>query len=52
VRDLERAGIRFERYDYLKQDDLGIWTSPTGAKVAWLKDTDGNILSITEFSRV
>jgi catechol 2,3-dioxygenase-like lactoylglutathione lyase family enzyme len=49
VRDLERAGIRFERYDHVKQDELGIWTTPTGAKVAWFKDPDGNILSITEF---
>ena len=48
VRDLERAGVRFERYDFLKQDDLGIWTTPTGAKVAWFKDPDGNILSLSE----
>jgi len=48
VRDLERAGVRFERYDFMKQDDLGIWTTPTGAKVAWFKDPDGNILSLSE----
>jgi catechol 2,3-dioxygenase-like lactoylglutathione lyase family enzyme len=48
VRDLERAGVRFERYEYMKQDDLGIWTAPTGAKVAWFKDPDGNVLSISE----
>lgn len=48
VRDLERAGVRFERYEYLKQDNLGIWTLPTGAKVAWFKDPDGNILSLSE----
>lgn len=48
VRDLEQAGIRFERYEQLKQDELGIWTTPTGAKVAWFKDPDGNILSISE----
>jgi catechol 2,3-dioxygenase-like lactoylglutathione lyase family enzyme len=48
VRDLEQAGIRFERYDHLKQDAQGIWTTPTGAKVAWFKDPDGNILSISE----
>src|SRR5271166_6384056 len=38
VRDLDRAGVRFERYEYMKQDDLGIWTTPTGARVAWFKD--------------
>jgi catechol 2,3-dioxygenase-like lactoylglutathione lyase family enzyme len=48
VRDLERAGVRFERYDFVKQDDLGIWTTPTGAKVAWFKDPDGNTLSLSE----
>jgi catechol 2,3-dioxygenase-like lactoylglutathione lyase family enzyme len=48
VRDLGQAGIQFERYAGMEQDELGIWTSPTGAKVAWFKDPDGNILSISE----
>jgi catechol 2,3-dioxygenase-like lactoylglutathione lyase family enzyme len=48
VRTLEAAGVQFERYEFLKQDDLGIWTSPTGARVAWFKDPDGNILSVSE----
>ena len=30
------------------QDDLGIWTSPGGARVAWFKDPDGNMLSVTQ----
>ena len=49
VTDLEQSGIRFERYDHLKQDLQGIWTAPTGARVAWFKDPDGNILSISEY---
>jgi catechol 2,3-dioxygenase-like lactoylglutathione lyase family enzyme len=48
VKDLGQAGIRFERYDFMTQDELGIWTTPTGAKVAWFKDPDGNILSVSE----
>ena len=48
VTDLEQAGIRFERFDFLKQDEQGIWTTPTGSKVAWFKDPDGNTLSISE----
>lgn len=48
VRELQAAGVVFERYDKLKQDELGIWTTPTGAKVAWFKDPDGNLLSISE----
>ena len=48
VKELSEAGVRFERYPPMKQDDLGVWTAPTGAKVAWFKDPDGNILSIAE----
>jgi catechol 2,3-dioxygenase-like lactoylglutathione lyase family enzyme len=48
VQELEQAGVRFEHFDGLKQDSQGIWTAPTGARVAWFKDPDGNILSISE----
>jgi len=48
VRELEQAGIRFERYPQMTQDELGVWTAPTGARIAWFKDPDGNILSISE----
>ena len=48
VGDLEKKGIRFERFQGMDQDAQGIWQSPTGAQVAWFKDPDGNILSITE----
>jgi len=41
VKDLAQAGVQFERYDGMTQDELGIWASPTGAKVAWFKDPDG-----------
>ena len=48
VKDLIEAGVRFERFGQMPQDELGIWTSPTGARVAWFKDPDGNILSLSE----
>ena len=48
VKNLTQAGVRFERYGGMDQDELGIWTSPSGAKVAWFKDPDGNILSVSE----
>jgi catechol 2,3-dioxygenase-like lactoylglutathione lyase family enzyme len=48
VISLNNKGIVCEKYSFLKQDDLGIWTSPGGSKVAWFKDPDGNILSLTE----
>jgi catechol 2,3-dioxygenase-like lactoylglutathione lyase family enzyme len=52
VKNLGQAGVRFERYGGMDQDELGIWTSPSGAKVAWFKDPDGNILSVTEFPEI
>jgi catechol 2,3-dioxygenase-like lactoylglutathione lyase family enzyme len=45
---LNEKGINFEKYNFLKQDNLGIWSSPSGAEVAWFKDPDGNLLSLTE----
>ena len=49
LRQLQAAkGVQFERYGFFKQDDLGIWTAPSGDKVAWFKDPDGNTLSISE----
>ena len=48
VKGLAAAGVKFERY-MDSQDELNIWTAPGGTKVAWFKDPDGNILSLTEF---
>lgn len=46
---MSARGVTFERYDYMTpQDDLGIWTAPNGARVAWFKDPDGNTLSISQ----
>ncbi len=49
VKALGNRGVTFERYEGIPQDDLGIWTSPSGARVAWFKDPDGNTLSVTQF---
>lgn len=45
---LSQAGVRFERYPGMPQDERGIWSSPSGACVAWFKDPDGNTLSISQ----
>jgi catechol 2,3-dioxygenase-like lactoylglutathione lyase family enzyme len=45
---LSRAGVQFERYQGMEQDELGIWSAPGGSKVAWFKDPDGNTLSISQ----
>ncbi|MES1223386.1 MAG: VOC family protein [Bacteroidota bacterium] len=48
IKSLNAKGIVCEKYEFLEQDKAGIWTAPGGAKVAWFKDPDGNILSLTE----
>jgi catechol 2,3-dioxygenase-like lactoylglutathione lyase family enzyme len=48
IKSLNKKGIVCETYKFLDQDDLGVWKSPGGSKVAWFKDPDGNILSLTE----
>ena len=48
VRALSERGVVLERYGDMGQDDLGIWDSGA-AKVAWFKDPDGNLLSLTQF---
>jgi catechol 2,3-dioxygenase-like lactoylglutathione lyase family enzyme len=46
--ELQDKGIHFERFGFFEQDALGIWTAPTGDKVAWFKDPDGNVLSVSQ----
>jgi catechol 2,3-dioxygenase-like lactoylglutathione lyase family enzyme len=48
ITELTAKGIVMERYSFLPQDDLGVWRSPE-AKVAWFKDPDENVLSLTEW---
>ena len=48
VSELQEKGVHFERFGFFEQDELGIWTAPTGDKVAWFKDPDGNILSLSQ----
>jgi catechol 2,3-dioxygenase-like lactoylglutathione lyase family enzyme len=46
---LSERGVVFERFDGFEQDERGVWTAPDGARVAWFKDPDGNLLSLTSF---
>jgi catechol 2,3-dioxygenase-like lactoylglutathione lyase family enzyme len=49
VTELVEKGVSFDNYGFPGQDERGIWTAPGGgAKVAWFKDPDRNVLSITE----
>lgn len=47
--DLSTRGVAFQRYPGMVQDNAGIWTSPSGARVAWFKDPDDNVLSLTQY---
>jgi catechol 2,3-dioxygenase-like lactoylglutathione lyase family enzyme len=45
---LGKAGVEFNRYPHMPQDERGIWNAPGGARVAWFQDLDGNILSVSQ----
>jgi catechol 2,3-dioxygenase-like lactoylglutathione lyase family enzyme len=48
---LTAAGVVFARYPFLppeQVDERGIWTTPSGSKVAWFQDPDGNTLSLSQ----
>jgi catechol 2,3-dioxygenase-like lactoylglutathione lyase family enzyme len=47
---LRDRGVPTEKYPFVQDRELGIWTTPNGDKVAWFKDPDGNILSIGQHS--
>jgi predicted enzyme related to lactoylglutathione lyase len=47
---LVAAGVEFNRYKGVNDaDPRGIWNSPSGARIAWFKDPDGNVLGVTQF---
>src|SRR3954466_14686437 len=37
---LAARAVAFERVPGVEQDDAGIWTAPSGARVAWFRDPD------------
>jgi catechol 2,3-dioxygenase-like lactoylglutathione lyase family enzyme len=50
VKELTGAGVTFERYEGMPQDELGIWATLDGSAVAWFKDPDGNTLSLAQLA--
>jgi catechol 2,3-dioxygenase-like lactoylglutathione lyase family enzyme len=48
IATLTERGVEFKRYTAFAQDEMGVWTTPEGARVAWFQDPDGNLLSLTE----
>lgn len=47
VDTLTERGVHFEHF-FPQQDARGIWTAPTGDRVAWFKDPSGNTLSVSQ----
>lgn len=48
VDQLRLRGVAFQVYPGMGQDERAVWLSPSGARVAWFKDPDGNTLSLTQ----
>ncbi|MEL6737557.1 MAG: VOC family protein [Pseudomonadota bacterium] len=49
IDDLAARGAVFERFEFMEQDERGIWTTPDGVRVCWFKDPDSNTLSLTQW---
>ncbi len=58
VKELRRKGIKFEEYDIPEMslktvNGIASWTGEEWeTKSAWFKDTEGNILGVTQMDRV
>jgi catechol 2,3-dioxygenase-like lactoylglutathione lyase family enzyme len=48
IAELHAAGVRFNRYEGMDQDEAGVWVAPGGTRVAWFSDPDGNTLSLQQ----
>ena len=47
VTELKKRGVKFEDYDMPGKDANGIVTD-SGAKAAWFKDSEGNIMALIQ----
>ena len=47
VRELKTRGVKLEMYKMPEMDENGISTAG-GAKAAWFKDTEGNIMALVQ----
>jgi catechol 2,3-dioxygenase-like lactoylglutathione lyase family enzyme len=45
---LAAQDVELEKYAFVQDKELGIWSAPGGAKVAWFKDPDGNVLGMSQ----
>lgn len=48
---MAKKGVAFERYPNMGQDERAICTFPNGDRVAWFRDPDGNLLSLSQHAQ-
>jgi catechol 2,3-dioxygenase-like lactoylglutathione lyase family enzyme len=48
VAELKQRGVSFERPPGMPLDEHGVCTFPGGDRVAWFKDPEGNLLSVSQ----
>ena len=46
--ELTNKDVSFERFEGMDQDENGVWATPDGVRIAWFKDPDGNVLSVSK----
>jgi len=46
--ELASRDVEFHVYEGMRQDRLGLRTTPSGTRVAWFHDPDGNVLSLQQ----
>ena len=50
VVQLTERGVVIERFAGFTHDAGGVLVTPDGAKVAWFRDPDGNLLSVVQYA--
>ncbi len=45
---LKGRGVALEDYPFIQNRQSLIWDAPGGSRIAWFKDPDGNVLSVSQ----
>ena len=45
---LSERGVQAVVFDGIEHDEHGVWTAPSGDRLAWFRDPDGNTISLTQ----
>jgi catechol 2,3-dioxygenase-like lactoylglutathione lyase family enzyme len=48
IAGLSARGVTIERFDKFEHEPSGALRTPDGARVAWIRDPDGNLLSVVQ----